>query len=217
MNPLAVLAFHDALRPQNLSVFSDVGQGAQRLFDLLFAELVGCLHAYALEHLVRVVVMMVVMIMVVVMIVVMASAVLAVMVMIMMMVVLVVMMVMVVVVMIVIMMMIVVVMVVVVLMMVMVVLMMVMVVIVIVVMIMMVVVVIMMMMVRLFLQVSQLGSQRVLLLHGLQNLRTGDLVPRRGHDRRFLIVLAHQSHCPVQLLLRKAAVWLRMMELACSI
>ena len=53
--------------------------------------------------------------------------------------------------------------------------------------------------------VSQLFGERVLLLHGLEDLCAGELVPRRRDDDGVLIVLAQQGHGGSQLLLGDGA------------
>jgi len=53
--------------------------------------------------------------------------------------------------------------------------------------------------------VSQLFGERVLLLHGLEDLCAGELVPRRRDDDGVLVVLTQQGHSGGQLLLRDGA------------
>ena len=53
--------------------------------------------------------------------------------------------------------------------------------------------------------VSQLFGERVLLLHGLEDLCAGELVPRRRDDDGVLVVLTQQGHSGGQLLLGDGA------------
>ena len=52
--------------------------------------------------------------------------------------------------------------------------------------------------------VSQLFGERVLLLHGFEDLCAGELVPRRRDDDGVLVVLTQQGHGGGQLLLPAA-------------
>ena len=62
-------------------------------------------------------------------------------------------------------------------------------------------VVMMVMLMRLVLEVLELGGEGVLPLHGLENLRAGDLIPRGGDDRGGGVLLAQHGDAAVELLL----------------
>ena len=62
-----------------------------------------------------------------------------------------------------------------------------------------IVVVVMVMLMRLVLEVLQLGGEGVLPLHGLENLRAGDLIPRGGDDRGGGVLLAQHGDAAVEL------------------
>ena len=64
-----------------------------------------------------------------------------------------------------------------------------------------VIIVVMVMLVRLVLKMLQLGGEGVLPLHGLEDLRAGDLIPRGGDDRGGGVLLAQHGDAAVQLLL----------------
>ena len=63
-----------------------------------------------------------------------------------------------------------------------------------------VMVVVVMMLVRFLLQPGQFGLQRVLFLHGLQHLGSGQILPGGGDDGGGLVVAAQQGHNILQLL-----------------